>query len=441
MSDRHKRNKNIISNKKAFSSIVGAIFAILVIVSLTGTFFVWSLEQNSRYVSAVADVNQRALDQQNESLNVTSVPVYVVGAGGIVTVSVSVQNDGPIPLQLAALWVQDLNGSNPYGYTTLSVNLSSGQSWSTPTDVQVAGAVPGDSFTGWLITGRGNVVPLYVGHLKGDAGQQGAPGASGTNGSQWFVGTDAPSPSTPAGAVDGDFYLDTSTNNVYRKSGGAWSYLATLKGPAGPIGPQGLPGAGFNETGNLFLNNGTNGADFNATGNVFLYNGSTSYDANTALVSQGIGAFAMNFKSVLVYTMDGSGGIVNSSQAYAFKIGQDLGFSLNVTNMDPTMTYINLTRLSCLWVFSPASGAIKGQQWPLATCTNNVITPLAGNGAVKLVYNVSTRIYFGPAVADGNNLNTGISGVNLILTGKINGMYDYGQNLPFVSLIISPKSQ
>jgi hypothetical protein len=282
-----------------------------------------------------------------------------------------------------------------------------------------------------LISARGNVFPLIVGHLKGDAGDA---GINGSDGSQWYVGTSIPADSL---GVDGDFYLNTLTNDVYRKSGGTWSYLATLKGPAGPAGPEGPAGADFNSTGNIHLSNGTNGADFNATGNVFLYNGSTSYDANTALVSQGIGAFAMNFKSVLVYTINGSGGIVSSSQAYTFAIGQNLAFSLNVTNMDPTITYLNLTRLSCLWVFSPASGAIKGQQWPLATCTNNVITPLVGNGAVKLDYNVSTRIYFGPAVAAGNNLNTGISGVNLILTGKINGMYDYGQNLPFVSLIIT----
>jgi hypothetical protein len=264
-----------------------------------------------------------------------------------------------------------------------------------------------------LISARGNVFPLIVGHLKGDAGDA---GINGSDGSQWYVGTSVPPDSL---GVDGDFYLNTLTNAVYRKSGGNWIYLTTLSGPAGPMGPQGPAGAGFNETGDLHL-----------------FNGSTSYDANTALVSQGIGSIAMNFKSFLVYTCNVYGGIVNQSPDYTFSLGTRLAFSLNVTNMDPTGGVMNLTRLSCLWIFSPASGAIKGQVWPLATKTGDVITPLAAGQSVLLNYNQSTRIYFGPDVAAGNNLNTGISGVNLILTGKV-GMYDYGQNLPFISLVIT----
>ncbi len=439
MLDRHKRKKNFVSNRKAFSSIVGAIFAILVIVTLTGTFFVWSLDQNSRYVNAVADVNQRALDQQNESLNVTSVPGYSADIGGMVTVALSVQNDGPLTLQLASLWIQDLNGSQPYGYTVLAnVILSPGESWSTPPTVQVNGAVPGDSFSGWLISARGNVFPLIVGHLKGDTGEE---GTNGDDGSQWYVGTSVPPDSL---GVDDDFYLNTLTNDVYRKSGGTWSYLTTLKGPEGPAGPQGPRGAGFNETGDLTLVNGT---DFNATGNIHLYNGSNSYDANTALISQGIGSIAMNFKSFLVYSVNminaTSGTLTYASPAYTFSREAYTAFSVNVTNMDPTQQYLNLTARgtvnngSLIWIFSPSSGAIKGEVWPLATVTGTTINPLYQQPLtpyISLPYNVSTRIYFGPFKPGGSNIGAGITGVNLILTGKV-GTYDYGQNLPFISLI------
>ena len=124
MSDNHKRNKDIISNKKAFSSIVGAIFAVMVIVSLTGTFFVWSLQQNNRYVEAVSGVNDLVLYQKSESINVTSVPIYTVEAGGNVLVSVGIQNDGPISVTIKTLWLQDLNRPthgktqlNPTAYT------------------------------------------------------------------------------------------------------------------------------------------------------------------------------------------------------------------------------------------------------------------------------------------------------------------------------------
>ena len=118
MSDHHKRNKNIISNKKAFSSIVGAIFAVLVIVSLTGTFFVWSLQQNSQYVGAVAEMNQLVADQKKESVNVTSLPVYTVSDGQVL-VNVGIQNDGPISVTIKTLWLQDLNRST-YGYAELN---------------------------------------------------------------------------------------------------------------------------------------------------------------------------------------------------------------------------------------------------------------------------------------------------------------------------------
>jgi len=428
-----KRKRNLITNKKGFSSIVGAVFAILVIVSLTGTFFVWSIQENARYVDTVRSVDQLALDRQSESLNITSVPYYSC-LGQDLTTAVGVQNDGPIYVNITTLWVQDLNDTQTYGYKSdLNRTLLPGGSWPIVETIHFQSDVTNHNFTGWLVTQRGNVMPLYVGHLKGDPGDA---GYNGTAGSKWYA-----YPLTPLEAeqtygtlgVDGDFYLNTITNEVFRKVGDIWSYLATLKGPAGPVGPQGLPGAGFNETGDIHLVNGT---DFNATGNIHLFNGTTAYDANTALISQGIGSIAMNFKSFLMYTVNGSGGLMYASPAYTFALGTNIAFSLNVTNMDPTGGVINLTRLSCLWIFSPASGAIKGQQWPLATVNNNVVTPLAVGQSLTLAYNQSTRIYFGPVVGTGNNLNTGISGVNLILTGKV-GMYDYGQNLPFITLIIT----
>ena len=350
MSDHHKRNKNIISNKKAFSSIVGAIFAVLVIVSLTGTFFVWSLQQNSRYVEAVSGVNDLVLYQKSESINVTSQPVYTVQAGGNVLVSVGIQNDGPISVTIKTLWLQDLNRPthgkaqlNPTTYT-----LSPGESQSIGETVSVLDAVAGDLFYGWLTTARGTTVPLY---------------------------------------------------------------------PAHQTGPQ-----------------GAKGLDFNATGNIRLFNGSTSYDANTALISQGIGSIALYFKSFRTYIANSSNYLTAENPAYTFSRSQNVAFSVNVTNMDPTGGFINLTYRSTLWIFSPSSGAIKGEVWNLANVTAGRITPLASTQFIILNYNVTQTLYFGPFQCGGSNIGAGITGVNLILTGRV-GAYDYGQNLPFISLI------
>lgn len=74
----------------------------------------------------------------------------------------------------------------------------------------------------------------------GPEGPQGAPGPVGPQGSTWRTGTGAPANSL---GVNGDYYLDDTTNNVWLKSAGTYSVVANLGGPAGPTGPQGATGA------------------------------------------------------------------------------------------------------------------------------------------------------------------------------------------------------
>jgi hypothetical protein len=87
---------------------------------------------------------------------------------------------------------------------------------------------------------------------KGDAGAQGAAGATGAQGAQgtpgekWSAGAGPPSGAAP-GPIIGDWYLDTTTGDVYEKTGGsAWTLRGNIKGPkgdTGTTGSQGLPGA------------------------------------------------------------------------------------------------------------------------------------------------------------------------------------------------------
>lgn len=61
--------------------------------------------------------------------------------------------------------------------------------------------------------------PQGIQGVKGDTGDTGAtgsPGSPGARGSKWFTG--AGSPSGVGGSVAGDFYLDTSTGDVYELS-------------------------------------------------------------------------------------------------------------------------------------------------------------------------------------------------------------------------------
>lgn len=157
----------------------------------------------------------------------------------------------------------------------------------------------------------------------------------------------------------------------------------------------------------------------------------------TALVSQGIGSISMDFKSYLSYTVTGSGSsgtLTLPDPAFKFSLSSRIAFSLNVTNLDPSHMSLNLTSDCQMWLYSPASGAIKGEVWKMASVNNEVVTTLTSSQFIILPYNQTTTLYFGPYKPGGSNLGVGITAVNLVLTGKI-GNLDYGQNLPFISLM------
>ena len=75
---------------------------------------------------------------------------------------------------------------------------------------------------------------------QGIQGIQGVAGDNGTDGATWYSGTSAPSASTGA---DGDFYLNTSTYDVYKKASGAWAVSLNIKGATGTTGTAGTNGS------------------------------------------------------------------------------------------------------------------------------------------------------------------------------------------------------
>jgi len=92
---------------------------------------------------------------------------------------------------------------------------------------------------------------------KGDKGDKGDTGATGQRGSQAFMGTGITGTSTTAtvfsgsgvsSALVGDFYINTSTGNLYQctvagaASVAKWVYKGALKGPKGDTGATGAKG-------------------------------------------------------------------------------------------------------------------------------------------------------------------------------------------------------
>lgn len=73
----------------------------------------------------------------------------------------------------------------------------------------------------------------------GPAGADGEDGADGADGATWLFGSSAPASSA---GKDGDWYLNTSTWDVYNKASGAWSKKGNIKGATGAQGTQGEQG-------------------------------------------------------------------------------------------------------------------------------------------------------------------------------------------------------
>ena len=75
--------------------------------------------------------------------------------------------------------------------------------------------------------------------VTGATGLQGAAGTNGINGATWTSGAGEPS---NASGSNGDYYLNTTTSDVYLKASGAYSIVTNIKGPQGATGATGLQG-------------------------------------------------------------------------------------------------------------------------------------------------------------------------------------------------------
>ena len=75
------------------------------------------------------------------------------------------------------------------------------------------------------------------GELQGTPGADGADGSDGTDGKTWYGGATAPAAGL---GVVGDWYLNTTTQDVYEKTGvSTWTVRVNIKGEQGI---QGIPG-------------------------------------------------------------------------------------------------------------------------------------------------------------------------------------------------------
>lgn len=89
-------------------------------------------------------------------------------------------------------------------------------------------------------------IPKGADGKNGVDGKTGPAGEDGTDGATWTSGTSAPSNTN---GTDGDFYLNTSNWDVYKKASGSWSKVGNIKGATGADGKT--PTLSINANGEL----------------------------------------------------------------------------------------------------------------------------------------------------------------------------------------------
>jgi hypothetical protein len=152
-----KTPRKLIANSRGFSSIVGAVFAVLVMMSLISTVFVWSLSQNTLYNNTVTQTRQADLDRTNEKI-VADVNVSRVTGTTTVWVNGTLKNDGPLPVSIVTLWGVGTNASeSTYANSSLSITLKPGYNITTATNVALT-KLDGESLSCWFISARGNTI-------------------------------------------------------------------------------------------------------------------------------------------------------------------------------------------------------------------------------------------------------------------------------------------
>ena len=148
-------------SSKGVSTVIGTIFLVLIVLVVATNVFFWTITQNALYNQAVKESHQMDVDRFSEMI-ATSHANYSVPQPNTVQVGITVSNEGPVSAQIITAWVVwVVNGKTKYGFNdTLNINLNPGDTLPLTIRVAIPDVSSTGAFNGWLVTARGNLVPL-----------------------------------------------------------------------------------------------------------------------------------------------------------------------------------------------------------------------------------------------------------------------------------------
>jgi len=330
---------------------VGAVFAALIMISLISTVFIWSLSENTRYNNTVRQANQADSDRSAEKI-VANVTARRLDEGNV-SVNGTLQNEGPLSVQIMTLWVQNTNKATYAHKDSLGITLKSGSvtylSGSTTT-VSLANSI-GDNLDCWFISGRGNII--HINPLFGNP-----------------------------------------TININ------YSY------------PE------YSTYSNVSMGIGLIGFDFK---------GFAHYDTNST-----------SFPTTSRYL----GNLSTWSRTYSYVQPCYTIFHVVLTNYDPSGQVMHIILPAAIYIIgSHAGGTVKYNTWSLVNVTGSetigwTLNPGASVVRYDLPPETPIDVFFAGTGIDGGTLNAGsVYPMNILVFGKL-GTADYGQNVPFVTVLV-----
>ncbi len=137
------------------------MFLVLIVLVLSTNVFIWTLSQNALYNQAVKASSQQDSDRLGERI-LAGNTTYSIPTTGTVDVYTIIVNQGSLSSQIVTLLVVDstLQKYNATDLRAYNINLNPGDNRTFAYTVGITGAMINDSFSGWLVTARGNTFYL-----------------------------------------------------------------------------------------------------------------------------------------------------------------------------------------------------------------------------------------------------------------------------------------